>query len=200
MNRQRVQQIAVGYENCHDADYLRMDPALRLAIGKEQQAGAGRSRLSRLEKDLLDNTAGLTALEAALTRYTDALLRRKNKRGQRVDLDATEAPTLGKQDGVAPNGQVAKNCCHPLSGFTSEGDCLGARLRPGKVHAAAGALEFLRSCPEVVCPGGLRLSAGSTLPISAGLWSLSSTALKYLVSGGGVACPSFWKNYLFLAI
>ncbi len=34
MNRQRVYQIAAGYEDCNDANYLRIDPALRLAIGK----------------------------------------------------------------------------------------------------------------------------------------------------------------------
>ncbi len=48
MVRQRVYQMAAGYEDCNDADYLRIDPALRLAIGKDQQVGAGQSRLSRL--------------------------------------------------------------------------------------------------------------------------------------------------------
>ena len=40
MVRQRVYQIAAGYEDCNDADYLRIDPALRLAIGKDHQTGA----------------------------------------------------------------------------------------------------------------------------------------------------------------
>jgi hypothetical protein len=30
---QRVYQIAAGYEDCNDADFLRIDPALRLALG-----------------------------------------------------------------------------------------------------------------------------------------------------------------------
>ena len=37
MVRQRVYQIAAGYEDCNDADYLRIDPALRLALGKDHQ-------------------------------------------------------------------------------------------------------------------------------------------------------------------
>ena len=37
--RQRVYPIAAGYEDCNDADFLRIDPALRLALGKDQQAG-----------------------------------------------------------------------------------------------------------------------------------------------------------------
>ncbi len=41
MIRQRVGQMAAGYEDCNDADLLRIDPALRLAIGKGRDAGAG---------------------------------------------------------------------------------------------------------------------------------------------------------------
>jgi hypothetical protein len=46
MIRQRVYQIAAGYEDCNDADHLRIDPALRLAIGKDHDLGAGQSMLS----------------------------------------------------------------------------------------------------------------------------------------------------------
>ena len=47
--RQRVYQIAAGYEDCNDADYLRIDPALRLATGKNHDVAASQSMLSRLE-------------------------------------------------------------------------------------------------------------------------------------------------------
>ncbi len=144
MVRQRVYQIAAGYEDCNDADFLRIDPALRLALGKDHQAGAGQSMLSRLENDILGNEAGLQALEAALTRSTDTLLKRKNKKRLIIDLDSTEDPAHGKQEGVAYNGHFAKNCFHPLFCFTSEGDCLGAKLRPGNVHSADGVLEFIK--------------------------------------------------------
>jgi hypothetical protein len=40
MVRQRIYQIAAGYEDCNDADYLRIDPALRLALGKDHRLGA----------------------------------------------------------------------------------------------------------------------------------------------------------------
>jgi hypothetical protein len=59
MVQQRVYQIAAGYEDCNDADFLRIDPALRLAIGKDHKAGAGQSMLSRLENDVLGNAFGL---------------------------------------------------------------------------------------------------------------------------------------------
>jgi hypothetical protein len=143
MVRQRVYQIAAGYEDCNDADYLRIDPALRLAIGKDHKVGAGQSMLSRLENDVLGNAVGLEALDGALSRAADALLKRKNKRRLIIDLDSTEDPAHGNQEGVAYNGHFAKNCFHPLFCFTSDGDCLGARLRPGNVHSANGALEFI---------------------------------------------------------
>jgi hypothetical protein len=78
MVRQRVYQIAAGYEDCNDADYLRIDPALRLAIGKDHKVGAGQSMLSRLENDVIGNAVGLEALDGALSRAADALLKRKN--------------------------------------------------------------------------------------------------------------------------
>jgi hypothetical protein len=148
MVRQRVYQIAAGYEDCNDADFLRIDPALRLAIGKDHKVGASQSMLSRLENDVLGNAIGLEALDGDLTRSTDALLRGKNKRRQIIDLDSTEDPAHGKQEGVAYNGHFAKNCFHPLFGFTSDGDCLGARLRPGNVHSTDGVLEFIKPMVE----------------------------------------------------
>ena len=50
---QRMYQIAAGYEDCNDADHLRIDPALRLAISKGHKMGAGQSMLSRLENEVL---------------------------------------------------------------------------------------------------------------------------------------------------
>jgi hypothetical protein len=143
MVRQRVYQIAAGYEDCNDADYLRIDPALRLSIGKGDQAGAGQSRLSRLENEVLGTQAGLQSLEDSLMRSNDALMRRKKKQRLIVDTDSTEDPAHGKQENVAYNGHFGKNCFHPLFAFTSDGDCLGAQLRPGNVHSADGILELL---------------------------------------------------------
>jgi len=70
----REASLATGYEDCHDADFLRIDPALRLALGKDHRLGASQSILSRLKNDVLRNALGLEALDGALTRATDALL------------------------------------------------------------------------------------------------------------------------------
>jgi hypothetical protein len=148
MIRQRVYQISAGYEDCNDADFLCVDPALRLALGKDHRAAASQSMLFRLENDVLGNAMGLEALDGTLTRATDTLLKRENKKRLIIDLDSTEHPAQGEQEGVAYNGHFAKNCFHPLFGFTSEGDCLGARLRPGNVHSADGVQEVISPMVE----------------------------------------------------
>jgi hypothetical protein len=91
---------------------------------------------------------GLEALDGALTRATDALLQRKNKRRLIIDLDSTKDPAHGKQECVVYNGHFAKNFFQPLFCFTSDGDCLEAKLRPSNVHPADGVLEFIKPVVE----------------------------------------------------
>jgi len=123
--RQRVYQVAAGYEDCNDADHLRVDPALRLALGKEHESGAGQSALSRFENSILATPQGLKALENAISRSADTLLRRRNKRRLIIDVDSTEDPVHGKQEGAAFNGYFEQVCYHPLFCFTGNGDLLG---------------------------------------------------------------------------
>ena len=87
MVRQRVYQMAVGYEDCNDADFLRIDPALRLALGKDHRFGAGQSMLSRLENDVLGNPMGLEALDGALNRASQPSYRRPPAQEEQTAAD-----------------------------------------------------------------------------------------------------------------
>jgi len=144
MIRQRVYQIAAGYEDCNDADYLRIDPAMRLALDKGHQFGASQSVMSRLENNILGTASGQEALNAMITRSTDVLLKRKNKKRLILDVDSTEDPAHGNQEQMAYNGHFGKNCFHPFFCFTSDGDGLAAKLRPGNVHSANGTLDLIK--------------------------------------------------------
>jgi hypothetical protein len=146
--RQRVYQMAAGYEDCNDAKHLRIDPALRLVLGKDDEYAASQSMLSRFENEILGNEKGMAALDETLQRSIDALLRKKGKGRLILDMDSTEDPAHGKQEGVAYNGHFGKSCYHPLFCFSSEADCLGDKLRNGNVHSAEGALEMLVSIVE----------------------------------------------------
>jgi hypothetical protein len=64
-------------------------------------------------------------VDAAPTRSTDALLRRKNKRRLIIGLDSIEDPVHGKQEGVVYNGNFGNNCFYPLFCFTRDADGSG---------------------------------------------------------------------------
>ena len=118
--RQRVYQMAIGYEDCNDANHLRIDPALRLALGKDEEYAASQSTLCRLENEIPGNEKGMATLDETLQRSVDALLIKKSKGRLILDMDSTEDPAHGRQEGVAYNGHFGKSCYHPLFCFTSK--------------------------------------------------------------------------------
>jgi hypothetical protein len=98
---------------------------------------------SRLDNNFLGTEEGLRVLEDALIRSNDPLIRGKEKSRLIVDVDFTEDPAHGKQEQAAFNGHFGKNCFLPLFAFTSDGDCLGAKLRPDNGYSADGVLAFI---------------------------------------------------------
>jgi len=64
-----------------------------------------------------------------------------------LDMDSTEIPVRGGQEQSAHNGHFESTWYHPLLLFNGEGDCLGAKLRPGNVHSAEDWEEVL--LPEI---------------------------------------------------
>ena len=99
LTRQRVYQMAAGYEDCNDANHLRIDSALRLALGKDEDYAASQSMLSRLENEILGNEKGMAALDETLQRSIDSLLRNKSKGRLILDMDSTEDPPTEDRKG-----------------------------------------------------------------------------------------------------
>ena len=64
-----------------------------------------------------------------------------------LDMDSSESPVHGQQEGSAYNGHFETVCYHPLFLFNDPGDCLAAKLRPGNVHSADDWDELL--VPEI---------------------------------------------------
>ena len=75
--------MAAGYEDCIDANFLRIDPALRLAIGRGEEAGAGQSRLSRLENEVLGTEAGFSGSR----RFSYEVQRRSHEKKEEATPD-----------------------------------------------------------------------------------------------------------------
>ena len=91
-----------------------------------------------------ENLLGLMAVNRELLAQAET---QDNSERVVLDMDSTESPVHGQQEGSAYNGHFESVCYHPLLLFNSHGDCLAAKLRPGNVHSAEDWDELL--LPEI---------------------------------------------------
>ncbi len=144
---QRVFQIASGYEDQNDADALRKDPLLKLVLGRLPETDpdlASQPTLSRLE-----NAPGPRECLRIARALGELYVRERGKEGapSRVllDLDSTDDPTHGEQEGSRYHGYYRQHMYHPLLVFDGATDQLvTAVLRPGNSHAGRGAVAVLK--------------------------------------------------------
>lgn len=167
---QRIYGLALGYEDLNDHDQLRQDPMIAVLTGKrepkgtdrrkaqdEGKAGAGKSTLNRLEltpadadskaryKKIVMNEAAMDGL------LVELFVQAQEEAPARIvlDLDATDDPLHGNQEGRFFHGYYRQYCYLPLYIFCGE-FLLCARLRPSNIDASAGALEELeRIIPQI---------------------------------------------------
>jgi hypothetical protein len=145
--RQRLYQITAGYADQNDADALRSDPLLKLVCGQLPETDpdlASQPTLSRFENRF--SARDCYRLAEALGQV---YLRERERGGVPthilLDLDSTDDPTHGDQEGRAYHGYYRQHMYHPLLVFDGEtGHLITAVLRPGTVHAGHGALAILR--------------------------------------------------------
>jgi len=171
--RQRVFQLACGYEDQDDADTLRTDPLLKLVCGRWPETGldlASQPTLSRLE-NAVDRRACYRLGQALLGVYLRERERRGRPRRILLDLDGTDDPTYGDQEGRAYHGYFRQHMYHPLLVFDGETDQLvAAVLRPGNAHGSRGAVAVLRRIVRAIrtrWPGvhiELRADSGFAVP------------------------------------
>jgi hypothetical protein len=117
--RQRIYQIACGYEDCNDGDALRHDPALKLALGRGPTSGAdlaSQPTLSRLESAVTE--AEVDALNGVLL-WHFLQLPRKPPREVILDFDPSEDPTHGQQELALFNTYYGGYCYLPLFVFAT---------------------------------------------------------------------------------
>jgi len=143
--RQSVFSRLAGYEDTNDAERLARDPAMQAVVGRralEKQA-AGTNTLSRFETEVLVTEQNLKGLEQMNAGWVDKAVARTKHRRIILDMDSSESPVYGEQEGAAYNGHFECMCYHPLFVFNQFGDCEGAVLRPGNVHSALNWREVL---------------------------------------------------------
>ena len=136
--RQAVYGRLAGYEDVNDAERLARDPAMRAIVGREglDRPAASTSQMGRFETEWLPTEANLAALAALSSTWIDRVHQRRPPDGVILDMDSSESPTFGQQEGSAWNGHVRRTCYHPLFVFNQFGDLERCLLRPGNVHSA----------------------------------------------------------------
>ena len=144
--RQRIFGLALGYEDLIDHDALRHDPALTAVLDKPGGQLAGKSTLNRLEhagKIGLDRHHKLDHDVSAIERLpVDIFMEAHREPPVRIviDLDATDDPLHGEQEGRHFHGYYDCYCYLPLYIFCGR-HLLAAKLRSSSVDAADGSVE-----------------------------------------------------------
>jgi hypothetical protein len=143
--RQAVYGRLAGYEDVNDAERLARDPAMRAIVGREglDRPAASSSEMGRFETAWLATEANLAALTNLSGTWIDRVHARRPPDGIILDIDSSESPTWGEQEGSAWNGHFRRTCYHPLFVFNQFGDLERCALRPGNVHSAEGWREVL---------------------------------------------------------
>ena len=148
---QRVVGIALGYEDLNDHDELRHDPVLAVIAGKlaAKRADcaplAGKSTLNRVELSRPEPTRyhKVSHDPAAIEMLFVDLFMEAHRRAPAqiiLDLDATDDPLHGDQEGRFFHGYYDCYCYLPLYVFCGR-HLLAARLRRSNIDASAGAVE-----------------------------------------------------------
>jgi hypothetical protein len=146
--RQRVFQIACGYEDQNDSDTLREDPLLKVVCGSLPESGgdlASQPTISRME-----NAATIGSCHEIARLLFELYLSQRETGGaapERVllDFDSTADPTHGEQEGSYYHGYYGQHMYHPLLVFDGEsGHLITALLRAGNTHASNSSVALLK--------------------------------------------------------
>src|SRR6266704_6927294 len=137
--RQSVFGRLAGYEDVNDAERLCRDPAMRWVVGGGAPMGraASTSQMGRFETEWLARPENLAALADLPGDWINTVHRRRPPRSIVLDMDSSESPTYGAQEGSAYNGHFGCTFYHPLFVFDQLGDLERCALRSGNVHSAA---------------------------------------------------------------
>jgi hypothetical protein len=149
---QRVVGLALGYEDVNDHDQLRHDPVLGLLAERLEPkradcaALAGKSTLNRLEQSPASGDPRYHKIAhdptALANLFVDLFVEAHDRPPHRIilDLDATDDPLHGHQEGRFFHGYYGCYCYLPLYVFCGR-HLLAAKLRPSNIDASAGAVE-----------------------------------------------------------
>jgi hypothetical protein len=136
--RQSIYGRLAGYEDTNDAERLCVDPAMRQVVGeraKDKTAGSV-SQMGRFETEILIQPQNLKVLMNQPGQWVDKVHQCKPIKEIILDMDSSDSPTFGRQEGSAYNGHFGYTCYHPLFLFNQFGDLERTLLRNGNVYSS----------------------------------------------------------------
>ena len=146
MLAQRIYGLALGYEDIHDHEELRKDPLFGVLAGREEleEPLAGKSTLNRMELGTgqQDRYKKITFWKQGLDELLVSVFVESHEQAPEqiiLDVDTTDLPLHGKQEGRFFHGYYDCYCYLPLYIFCGE-QLLCARLRESNHAASFGSL------------------------------------------------------------
>jgi hypothetical protein len=142
---QRVFQIVAGYAACSDSDFLRDDPVLKMAVGRDPVSGEALA--SQPSQNRLENDRSFKELYRLAQWLVDYYIQchRKPPKHLFLDFDGSAIETYGMQlNAFYRGGPYKKNMYFPLFVFDQNGWLLVAALRPGDQGEIEMALPVLK--------------------------------------------------------
>jgi len=150
MLSQRIFGLALGYEDLNDHEQLRNDPVFGILAGKEDLAEplAGKSTLNRMElgTGINDRYKKITFWKEAVDELLVSVFVESHERAPAeivLDMDTTDLPLHGKQEGRFFHGYYDNYCYLPLYVFCGD-HILCTRLREANHDAAFGCLQEIQ--------------------------------------------------------
>ena len=145
--KQRVFQIACGYEDQNDSNSLREDPLLKLLCGSMPHSGADLASQPTISR--LENAPSAGACYRMAQALFELYLEQRGKDGTPekilLDFDSTADPTHGDQEGSYYHGYYEQHMYHPLLVFDGQsGHLICALLRAGNTHGSNSAVALLK--------------------------------------------------------
>jgi Transposase DDE domain group 1 len=143
--RQRVFQIACGYEDANDCDPLRHDPAFKAACDRLPISGkplASQPTMTRLE-----NAARRSDLYRMAQALVDTFLASYDSAPEAIllDIDDTDDPAHGEQHLTLFNAHYGEHCYLPLHLYEGQsGKLITTILRPGKRPSGKEIVSILK--------------------------------------------------------
>jgi len=150
MLSQRIYGLALGYEDLNDHEQLRKDPVIGILAGREElgEPLAGKSTLNRMElgAGVKDRYKKITFWKEAIDELLVKVFLESHQNAPAeiiLDVDTTDLPLHGKQEGRFFHGYYDSYCYLPLYIFCGE-QVLCARLRQADHDAAFGSLAEIQ--------------------------------------------------------